>query len=122
LTDVTRRGRRGYSLAEKRRVLASARSLGKDGAWFHQDAICAATQLEGRTVRQILIDAEKESLLKLDLGNRGYRLVESYSDAQAGSRRLLATANALLKRVARHRADPGFYLWVQLDFDWIIQR
>lgn len=105
MTDITRRGTRDYDEATASKVIGVFRNLYRPGHGVQVDDLAFATGVPGRTVRQIMTDADSNGAgFVLTGGDDGYEIAEYQEDAEALTRRLLATARTLLERVERREA------------------
>lgn len=104
MTDITRSGSRVYSPADRAHVIAVFNRLVRTGGTpIPVDALAATTGRPGRTVRQIMVDADGVEFL-LKGGDKGYDVAKTYEEAKPYIARLKSQATTMLERVHRVEA------------------
>ena len=99
MTDITRTGSREYTPEEYQRVVEFIASA--PGALGNDD-ISRILGIGGRTLRAIISDADGIEWV-VSIGDSGISLAGSAEDADAGTRRLVSQATAMLERAQRRR-------------------
>lgn len=99
-TDITRRGSRDYDNQQHDRVIAAFHQLCRNGNAIQVEDLAHMSRVPGRTVRQIMTDADGVEFL-LGGGDEGYRIAEWQEDAAVLTRRLRSQAFTLMERVQR---------------------
>jgi hypothetical protein len=103
MTDITRSGRRDYDDLVRARVIDTFVRLSRNGERAVQvDDIAGVSGVPGRTIRQIMTDADGSSFV-LGGGDEGYCIAQYAEDADALTQRIENQANTMLERVARRK-------------------
>ena len=100
MTDITRSGSREYDDKQRTAVLHAFYMLAGAMGSVNVDQLADASGVHGRTVRQIMVDADGVDFL-LAGGDEGYSIAEYREDAEAYSDRLRHTAVSLMERLSK---------------------
>ena len=105
MTDITRSGSRDYDANVRSKVIGAFLQMTQaaHGKGIQVDDLAARAGVPGRTVRQIMTDADGVDFV-LGGGDDGYRVAEYREDASALDRRLLNQAKTIMVRLERRES------------------